>query len=65
MREVIHTVMQEVLKAEMDETLFDRSQDYTPRFAATPSGCIDPRPWRQGFYAAINLNIKRWNGCST
>lgn len=21
---------------------------------------IDPRPWCQGFYAAINLNIKKW-----
>ncbi|MER8428191.1 UPF0149 family protein [Mesorhizobium sp. M1403] len=25
-----------------------------------PSGGIDPRPWCQGFHAAMNLNIKKW-----
>lgn len=44
----------------INETLFDRPQDYTPRFATKRSGGIDPRPWCQGFYAAMNLNIKRW-----
>ncbi|WP_244662062.1 UPF0149 family protein [Mesorhizobium huakuii] len=44
----------------INETLFDRPQDYAPRFATKPSGGIDPRPWCQGFYAAINLNIKKW-----
>ncbi|WP_292520396.1 UPF0149 family protein [Mesorhizobium sp.] len=44
----------------INETLFDRPQDYAPRFATKPSGGIDPRPWCQGFYAAMNLNIKSW-----
>ncbi|RWA98521.1 MAG: YecA family protein [Mesorhizobium sp.] len=44
----------------INETLFDRPQDYVPRFATKPSGGIDPRPWCQGFYAAMNLNIKKW-----
>lgn len=44
----------------INETLFDRPQDYAPRFATKPSGGIDPRPWCQGFYAAVNLNIKSW-----
>ncbi|CDX30492.1 hypothetical protein MPLDJ20_130051 [Mesorhizobium plurifarium] len=44
----------------INETLFDRPQDYAPRFTTKPGGGIDPRPWCQGFYAAINLNIKRW-----
>ncbi|MFD2054981.1 UPF0149 family protein [Mesorhizobium calcicola] len=44
----------------INETLFDRPQDYAPRFATKPGGGIDPRPWCQGFHAAMNLNIKRW-----
>ncbi|TIQ26188.1 MAG: UPF0149 family protein [Mesorhizobium sp.] len=44
----------------INETLFDRPQDYAPRFATKPSGGIDPRPWCQGFYAAMSLNIKSW-----
>ncbi|MER9332178.1 UPF0149 family protein [Mesorhizobium sp. M0488] len=44
----------------INETLFDRPRDYAPRFATKPSGGIDPRPWCQGFYAAMNLNIKSW-----
>ncbi|MFD2053715.1 UPF0149 family protein [Mesorhizobium calcicola] len=44
----------------INETLFDRPQDYAPRFAIKPGGGIDPRPWCQGFHAAMNLNIKRW-----
>lgn len=44
----------------INETLFDRPQDYAPRFATKPSGGIDPRPWCQGFYATMNLNIKSW-----
>ncbi|RWD39542.1 MAG: hypothetical protein EOS36_33495, partial [Mesorhizobium sp.] len=37
-----------------------RPQDFAPRFATKPGGGIDPRPWCQGFYAAMNLNIKCW-----
>ncbi|WP_287261434.1 YecA family protein [Mesorhizobium sp.] len=44
----------------INETLFDMPQDYAPRFATKPSGGIDPRPWCQGFYAAMNLKIKSW-----
>ncbi|QKD19598.1 UPF0149 family protein [Mesorhizobium sp. NZP2077] len=44
----------------INETLFDRPQDYALHFATKPSGGIDPRPWCQGFYAAMNLNIKKW-----
>lgn len=39
---------------------FDRPQDYSPRFTTKPRGGIDPRPWCKRFYAAMNLNIKRW-----
>ncbi|WP_245273321.1 hypothetical protein [Mesorhizobium sp. L2C084A000] len=49
----------------INETLFDRPQDYAPRFATKPRGGIDARPWCQGFYAAMNLNIKNGNGYST
>ncbi|MGX5845176.1 hypothetical protein ACWGTI_31445, partial [Mesorhizobium sp. ArgA1] len=31
-----------------------------PASTTKPSGGIDPRPWCQGFYAAMTLNIKRW-----
>lgn len=44
----------------INETLFDRPQDCSSRFTTKPSGGIDPRPWCQGFYAAMNFNIKRW-----
>lgn len=37
----------------INETLFDRPQDYASRFATKPSGDIDPRPRCQGFYAAM------------
>nr|WP_245433230.1 UPF0149 family protein [Mesorhizobium sp. WSM3866] len=34
----------------INETLFDRPQDYAPRFITKPGGGIDPQPWCQGFY---------------
>ncbi|WP_292271757.1 UPF0149 family protein [Mesorhizobium sp.] len=55
-----HAVFASLARTRINETLFDRPQDYAPRFTTKPSGGIDPRPWCQGFYAAMNLNIKRW-----
>lgn len=40
------------------DALFHTPQDYAPRFAT--NGGVDPRPWCQGFYAAMNLDIKSW-----
>jgi uncharacterized protein len=44
----------------VNETLFNTPQDYAPRFTTKPNGNVDPRPWCQGFYAAMNLNMKDW-----
>lgn len=44
----------------INETFFDRPQEYAPRFAQKPDGGIDPRPWCRGFYAAMNLNLRDW-----
>ena len=44
----------------INETLFNTPEDYAPRFTTKANGDVDPRPWCQGFYAAMNLNIKDW-----
>lgn len=44
----------------INETFFNRPHEYAPQFAVKPDGGIDPRPWCQGFYAAMNLNMKDW-----
>lgn len=44
----------------INETFFNRPHEYAPKFAVKADGGIDPRPWCQGFYAAMNLNMKDW-----
>ena len=44
----------------INETFFNRPHEYAPQFATKSDGGIDPRPWCQGFYAAMNLNMKDW-----
>jgi uncharacterized protein len=44
----------------VNEMLSGTPEVYAPRFATKPNGNIDPRPWCQGFYAAMNLNMKDW-----
>ncbi len=48
------------LHNQVNETLFDRPEEYAPRLATKANGNVDPRPWCQGFYAAMNLNLKNW-----
>lgn len=49
-----------VVHNRINETFFNRPHEYAPQFAVKADGGIDPRPWCQGFYAAMNLNIKDW-----
>lgn len=44
----------------VNETLLNTPQDYAPRLTTKADGGIDPRPWCQGFYAAMNLNMRDW-----
>lgn len=38
----------------------ERPGDFAPRFTPKPGGGIDPRPWCQGFYTAVELNREAW-----
>jgi len=49
-----------VVHNRINETFFNRPNEYAPQFAVKADGGIDPRPWCQGFYAAMNLNMKDW-----
>jgi len=49
-----------VVHNRINETFFNRPHEYAPHFAVKPDGGIDPRPWCQGFYASMNLNMKDW-----
>jgi uncharacterized protein len=44
----------------VNETLSGTPEDYAARFATKANGNVDPHPWCQGFYAAMNLNMKDW-----
>lgn len=44
----------------INETFFNRPEEYAPRFAQKVDGGIDPRAWCRGFYAAMNLNLRDW-----
>lgn len=44
----------------VSEVLADNPQGFAPRFDAKPGGGVDPRPWCQGFYAAMHLNLEGW-----
>lgn len=39
--------------------LSERPEDFAPRFTKKPGG-IDPRPWCQGFYEAVDFNREAW-----
>lgn len=57
-----HAVFASVAKLHnrINETFFNRPEEYAPRFAEKADGGIDPRPWCRGFYAAMNLNLRGW-----
>lgn len=40
--------------------LSERPDDFAPRFVAKPGASIDPRPWCQGFYEAVDFNRDEW-----
>jgi uncharacterized protein len=40
--------------------LSERPADFEPCFTAKPGGGVDPRPWCQGFYSAVELSRKPW-----
>ena len=42
----------------INETLFNTPEAYAPQLATKANGQVDPRPWCQGFYAAMHLNMK-------
>jgi yecA family protein len=40
--------------------LSESPEDFAPRFTSKPGGGIDPRPWCQGFYDAVELSRDAW-----
>ena len=42
------------------DLLGNAPQAFAPRFATKADGNVDPRPWCQGFYAAMQLNLDGW-----
>lgn len=60
--DIEHAVFASVARVHnhVNETLFNRPQDYAPRLATKANGNVDPRPWCQGFYAAMTINMKSW-----
>jgi yecA family protein len=44
----------------INETFFNRPEEYAPRFVQKADGGIDPQAWCRGFYAAMNLNLRDW-----
>jgi uncharacterized protein len=60
--ETDHAVFARVARVHnrINETFFNTPDEYAPRFAVKASGGVDPKPWCQGFYAAMNLNLKQW-----
>ncbi|GAC1580640.1 MAG: UPF0149 family protein [Sphingomicrobium sp.] len=45
---------------ELGETLRIEQERFKPRFITKANGGVDPRPWCQAFYTAVQLNIKAW-----
>lgn len=60
--ELEHAVFASVARVHnrINETFFNRPEEYAPRFAQKADGGIDPRAWCRGFYAAMNLNLRDW-----
>lgn len=40
--------------------LSESPEDFAPRFTSKPGGGIDPRPWCQGFYDAVEFSRDAW-----
>lgn len=45
---------------EISQTLSTRPNQFKPMHRRKPNGDIDPRPWCQGFYAAMRLRLSAW-----
>jgi uncharacterized protein len=48
------------LHHEISQTLSTRPNQFEPLHRRKPNGDIDPRPWCQGFYAAMRLRPSAW-----
>lgn len=44
----------------ISQTLSEAPLDFSPRFIAKAGGGVEPRPWCQAFYTAVELNRKHW-----
>ena len=45
---------------EISQTLSTKPRQFEPMHLRNPDGDIDPRPWCQGFYAAMRLRLSVW-----
>jgi yecA family protein len=45
---------------DLGETLRVEGERFKPSFISKSGGGVDPRPWCQAFYAAVQLNQKAW-----
>lgn len=45
---------------DISNTLATKPDQFAPLHAHKPNGDIDPRPWCEGFYAAMRLKISSW-----
>jgi uncharacterized protein len=45
---------------QISQTLSTKPRQFEPMHLRNPDGDIDPRPWCQGFYAAIRLRLSVW-----
>jgi len=44
----------------ISDILGQTPEDFRPRFIVKAGGGVEPRPWCQGFYTAVELNRKLW-----
>nr|WP_249789155.1 MULTISPECIES: UPF0149 family protein [unclassified Bradyrhizobium] len=45
---------------DISNTLSTAPDRFAPMYRRKPSGDVDPRPWCQGFYAAMRLKLSAW-----
>ncbi|WP_035680959.1 YecA/YgfB family protein, partial [Bradyrhizobium liaoningense] len=45
---------------DISNTLSTAPDSFAPMHRRKPSGDVDPRPWCQGFYAAMRLKLSAW-----
>jgi uncharacterized protein len=45
---------------QISQTLSTKPRQFEPMHLRNPDGDIDPRPWCQGFYAAMRLRLSVW-----